>query len=297
MFNRDDLLRDLGDPYTRNVLGRFRRFIRVPPKVLDGIAHDALTETWGKNNFVLEKYLAVHVPWSIEQHRYTQSATQFYTTAGHLQTRYGTPLYLVFERNERPGGAPWWLVLAGSQIAAPELPTPPEIPSPPVIPPGAEVVMMHDHILGDHADLVPFLRDTPPVAQMCAVSGAIQWSLNRGLQMAYWYYGKMNYLVPLYLKSREDITLAPDLIAPIQVNPESLLVRTVLEPSMPYANARVAVRRHDQLPHWLLDGWAAYAVRAQEADIEDPEQPAFVEIRGVGTVGDVPVREGSVRPT
>src|SRR2546422_1866352 len=99
MFNRDDLVRQLGDPYTKNVVERFRRFAFVPPKVLDGIAREALSETWGKDNYVLEKYLAVHVPWSIEQSRYTQSANQFYTTAGHLQTRYGTPLYLVFEKN------------------------------------------------------------------------------------------------------------------------------------------------------------------------------------------------------
>lgn len=151
-------------------------------------------------------------------------------------------------------------------------------PPPPAVPPGAEIVMMHDHILGDHADLVPFLKDTPPVAQMCAVSGAIQWSLNRGLQMAYWYFGKMNHLVPLYLKSREDITLAPDLIAPIQVNPDSLLVRTVLEPSMPYADARVAVRRHDQLPHWLLDAWTAYADKVRWRSLRtQSSRPLFLD--------------------
>ena len=134
--------------------------------------------------------------------------------------------------------------------------------------------MIHDHILGERVDRVPFLRQTPPVAQMCAVSGAIQWSLNRGLQLSYWYFGRMNYLVPLYLQTREDITLAPDLIAPIQINPDSLLVRTVLEPAMPYANARVSVKRHDQLPHWLLDGWAEFAEKAQEQQLEDPEMQA-----------------------
>jgi hypothetical protein len=106
---------------------------------------------------------------------------------------------------------------------------------------------------------------------MCAVSGAIQWSLNRGLHLPCYYYGKMNYLVPLYLTTREDITQPPDLIAPVQVNENSLLVRTVLTPAMPYANARVAVRRHDQLPPWLLASWAEQADRATEAEIEDPE--------------------------
>jgi hypothetical protein len=131
--------------------------------------------------------------------------------------------------------------------------------------------MMHDHILGENAERVPFLRDTPPVAQMCAVAGAIQWSLNRNLQMPYWYFGRMNYLVPLYLQNRENITLAPDLIAPVQVNPDSLIVRTILAPHMPYANARVAVKRYDQLPAWMLSAWADYASQMTESEIEDPE--------------------------
>jgi len=52
---------------------------------------------------------------------------------------------------------------------------------------------------------VGFLADTPPVAQMCAVAGAIQWSLNRGLHLNNWYFGRMNYIVPLCLQSRENM--------------------------------------------------------------------------------------------
>ena len=81
----------------------------------------------------------------------------------------------------------------------------------------------------------------------------------------------MNYLVPLYLQDRADITQAPDIIAPVQVNSDSLLVRTVLLPHMPYANARVAVKRHDHLPHWMVDGWRQDALRLTEGQIEDPE--------------------------
>ncbi|MEH2438228.1 MAG: hypothetical protein V7K25_29205 [Nostoc sp.] len=81
----------------------------------------------------------------------------------------------------------------------------------------------------------------------------------------------MHYLVPLYLQTREDITRAPDAVAPVQVNLNSLLVRTVLQPHMPYAKARIAIKRHDQLPSWLLSSWIEYADQASEATIEDPE--------------------------
>ena len=270
-FEQDELLLAWGDPYTNLVVDRLHRFAFIPNEQLDRLADTALRENWGKNNYVLKKYLAVHVAWSVEQGKFTEGENQFYVTAGHLQTRYGTPIYLAFGRNKSQGRVPFYLEAVKSGMSAPKLPVPPEIPKPIEIQAGVEIVMMHDHILNDNAGRVKYLAQTPRVAQMCAVSGAIQWSLNRKLHLAYWYYGQMSYLVPLYLNSREDITLAPDLIAPIQVNPGSLLVRTVLEPVMPFANARVAVQRHDQLPHWLLQAWKEHAAAATEDEIENPE--------------------------
>lgn len=271
MFEQEQLIADLGDSRTNQVVQRFQAFAFMPNAIIDSLAEQALSEQWGANNYVLKKYLAVQVPWAIEQGSYTVSSNQFYVRAGHLQTRYGTPLYLVFEANEPGHSQPYVLKHAGSDISAPSLPTEPELPSPPDVPSGAEIVMLHEHILGDNSDRVPFLSGTPFVAQMCAVSGAIQWSLNRGLQLPYWYFGTMNYLVPLYLQSREDITKAPDVIAPIQITNNSLIVRTVLEPHMPYANSRVSVKRHDQLPHWMLSAWGEYAEQVTEEEIDEPE--------------------------
>ncbi|WP_082782877.1 DUF3825 domain-containing protein [Acetobacter cerevisiae] len=273
-IEQGEMMQAFGDPYTNHVVSRLHRFAFIPPDLLNKLSDIALPEEWGNNKYVLKKYLAVHVAWSIEQGQFTKGDEQFYVTAGHLQTRYGTPIYLAFSRNRNHGREPFYLVAVGSNISAPTLPIPPVIPSPAQVPVGAEIVMMHDHILGDNANRVSFFSDTPWVSQMCAISGAIQWSLNRQLKLPYWYYGKMSYVVPLYLNSREDITSEPDLIAPIQVNPESLLVRTVLKPEMPYANARVAVQRHDLLPHWLLQAWKNHAQNATEEEIENPEMVA-----------------------
>lgn len=270
-ITQQELLDALGTRFTNQAVARLRALTHIPRGLLESLANAALSENWGNELYVLEKYLAVQIAWSIEQERYATSDDQLFISAGHLQTRYGTPLYLVFERNRNPRQQPLYCVHAGSDIAAPELPPSPEIPEAPQIPKGVEIVMLHEHILQDHADRVPFLGQTPPVAQMCAVSGAIQWALNRGLELPYWYFGRMNYLVPLYMQDRENITLAPDLIAPIQVNPDSLIVRTVLLPYMPYANARVSVRRHDQLPHWMLDAWNESAENVSNDQIDDPE--------------------------
>lgn len=270
-IGREEFLAALGTPNTNQAVGRFKALGHIPHLQLETLSKAALNENWRNDLYVLEKYLAVHVAWSIEQNRYTKSDRQLFVTAGHLQTRYGTPLYLVFEENRNPGQQLLYCVHSGSNISAPELPRSPEIPEAPDIPRGVEIIMLHEHILQHNADRVPFLGQTPPVSQMCAVSGAIQWALNRGLELPYWYYGRANYLVPLYMQNRENITLAPDLIAPIQVNPDSLIVRTVLLPHMPYANARVSVRRHDELPHWMLDAWNASANELSATQIDDPE--------------------------
>ncbi len=271
MIEHDDLIAALGDPITNRVVQRLHDFAFIPAELLDELSDQALPENWGPHRHILKKYLAVHVAWSIEQNKYTVGGDQLYVTAGHLQTRYGTPLYLVFAPNRNPNREPYYLVAVGSHIAAPALPVPPEIPEPPRIRRGAEIVMMHDHILDDNQDRVPFLVDTPRVAQMCAIAGSIQWSINRGLELPYWYFGTMSYVVPLYLESRENITDAPDLIAPVQVNPDSLLVRTVLKSHMPFGNARVAVQRHNQLPHWLLAAWEQQAEQVTEQQLDDPE--------------------------
>jgi hypothetical protein len=273
MFEQQSLLDQLGSNSTNHVVARFNRFAFMHNDRLANLAADCLTENWGNNHFALRFYLSVMIPWSIEQGNFTHSENQIYLTAGHLQTRYGTPLYLVFEQNERDD-PPWFLVTHGSHIAAGDLPIPPQIPEAPEIPVGAEIVMMHDHILADHPERIPFLQDTPRVAQMCAIAGAVQWSLNRNLEFCYWYYGKMHYLVPLYLETREDITRAPDAIAPVQINRDNLLVRTVLEPHMPYAKARVGTHRHDQLPTWLLAAWAEHAATITEDAIENPDGDA-----------------------
>lgn len=271
MVSKEEILEWMGTSLTPRVTERLQRMAYIPDTVMQTLASECLNENWGADLFVLEKYLSVHVGWSVEQSRFTVTDDQLFVSAGWLQSRYGTPLYLVFEKNRNPGRQPLALVRAGSRISAPQLPIPPEIPDGPHIPRGVEIVLSHDHILADNADRVAFLAQTPPVAQICAVSGAIQWALNRSLQLPYWYYGRMNYVVPLYLTSRENVAMAPDLVAPVEVSEQMLLVRTVFLPHMPYANARVAASRHDRLPPWMLDCWNREAANMQKHKMEDPE--------------------------
>lgn len=81
MFEQQLLKEQFGNPYTNRTVERLQRFAYIPPHFLELLSSSALTEEWGNKNFVLEKYLAVHIAWSIEQGRYTHSENQLYVTA------------------------------------------------------------------------------------------------------------------------------------------------------------------------------------------------------------------------
>jgi hypothetical protein len=78
VFPQQELLESLGPPITNEVVARLRGFAHVPRAIVERLRADALAEVWGQNLFVLEKYLAVNLAWSIEQEKYTQSNNQFY---------------------------------------------------------------------------------------------------------------------------------------------------------------------------------------------------------------------------
>ena len=62
MFEQQELLEQLGSPYTNHVVDRFHHFAVLTPATLASLASQALSEQWGDDEYVLEKYLAVHEP-------------------------------------------------------------------------------------------------------------------------------------------------------------------------------------------------------------------------------------------
>ena len=102
---------------------------------------------------------------------------------------------------------------------------------------------------------IPGIGDAPTIALSCALAGAVQWALHRGLAVRQIHGGGRGYFAPVYLTGREDLTAAPDLVAPILVQGERLVVRTLLDPHVAYSPARAVVERWEQLPGWLLDAW------------------------------------------
>jgi len=110
------------------------------------------------------------------------------------------------------------------------------------------------HILDENTDRGVSKRDAACCPNVRG-AGAIQWSINRNLQLPYWYFGKMNYIVPLYLQSRENITLNQTL------SRQYKLIQTAYSSERSYyLTCRMQTlgsqfKRQDQLPPWLLDCW------------------------------------------
>ncbi len=261
---RDQLLADFGEEYL-SIQSLFQ-FCFVPGGRLNLLKELTPVEEWGQNNFVLLKYLAVHVRLAIEQGRYVWNGDQIVLAAGRLSSIKGMPLYLGLVRNSTPDENPWVLNWVGERPSTAELPEPADLGDWPVLEPGREVVIACDLAADERRAKLGVLADAPLLVQTSAVAGAVHWSLFRRLGVRQIHGGGRGYFLPVYLTTREDLTVSPELVAPVQVQGERLIVRTLLDPHVAYSPARAVVERWEQLPTWLLDAWDA----ATEGGAGDP---------------------------
>jgi hypothetical protein len=230
---REQLLIDFGDEYL-SIQSLFQ-FCFVPGGRLSLLKELTPVEEWGMNNFVLLKYLAVHIRLSIEQGRYAWNGDQIVLTAGRLFSSKGVPLYIGLVRNSTPDENPWVLNWVGERPSTAELPEP--------------------AASDDRRAKLGALAEATLVVQSSAIAGAVHWSLHRNLAVRQIHGGGRGYFVPVYFTSRDDLTVSPELVAPIQVQSNRLVVRTLLDPHVAYSPARAVVERWEQLPSWLLDAW------------------------------------------
>lgn len=283
--NRDQLLADFGDEYL-SIQSLFQ-FCFVPGGRLSLLKELTPIEEWGMNNFVLLKYLAVHIRLSIEQGRYVWNGDQIVLTAGRLSSVKGVPLYIGLVPNSTPDENPWVLNWVGERPSTAELPEPADLGEWPLLDPRNEVVIACDLASDERRSKLGALADVTSVVQGAAIAGAVHWSLHRNLAVRQIHGGGRGYFVPVYLSSRDDLTVAPELVAPIQVQSNRLVVRTLLDPHVAYSPARAVVERWEQLQSWLLDAWdqategghidsgdRGVAVAADPGDADDEGQDA-----------------------
>ena len=168
---REELLADFGEDYL-SIQSLFQ-FCFVPGGRLNLLKELTPEEEWGANNFVLLKYLSVHVRLAIEQGRYVWNGDQIVLTAGRLSTAKGVPLYLGLVRNSTPDENPWVLNWVGERPSCTELPEPTDLGAWPELNPRTEVVMACDFDSEERRARMPALGDASPVAMACAVSSVV----------------------------------------------------------------------------------------------------------------------------
>ena len=268
--SRDELLEDFGDEYL-SIQSLFH-FCFVPGGRLNLLKDLTLDEQWGDNNFVLLKYLAVHVRLSIEQGLYVWNGDQIVLTAGHLTTPTGAPIYLGLVQNSTPDENPWVMNWIGERPSCSELPEPTDLGQWPELDVSAEPVIACDLGSDERRARLPELSLMPVVTQVSAVAGALQWALHRGLAVRQIHGGGRGYFAPIYLGSRDDLTCAPDAVAPILVQGSRLVVRTLLDGHVAYSPARAVVQRWEELPSWLLDAWDSATEGGRPSSNEEAEE-------------------------
>ena len=273
--SRAELEQDFGEDYL-SIQSLFQ-FCFVPGGRLSLLKELAPEEEWGQNNFVLLKYLAVHIRVGIEQGRYVWNGDQIVMTAGHLTTAKGLPLYLGLVKNSTPNENPWVMNWVGERPSCAELPEPPDLGDWPKADPSYEIVVACDLASEERRFNLPGLDGDSAIAQSSAVTGAIHWAMHRKLAVPQIHGGGRGYFVPIFLSNRDDLTAAPDLVAPLMVQQNRIVVRTLLDPHVAYSPARAVVERWEQLPAWLLDAWDAATENmasqsAAEADEEDDQE-------------------------
>ena len=172
-----ELVKDFGGEYL-SIQSLFQ-FCFVPGGRLGLLREMSPEEEWGQNNFVLLKYLAVHIRLGIEQGHYVWNGDQIVMTAGHLSTSKGIPMYLGLVKNSTPDENPWVLNWVGERPSCSELPEPAELGVWPELDARREVVIACDLDADERRARLPGLVDAPAVTLVSAVTGALHWALHR----------------------------------------------------------------------------------------------------------------------
>lgn len=266
---REELLADFGEEYL-SIQSLFR-FCFVPSGRLGLLKDLALDEEWGVNNFVLLKYLAVHLRLAVEQGAYVWNGDQIVMTAGRLLSRGGAPIYVGVVANSTPEDNPWVLNWVGERPSSGVLPEPPDLGEWPELKAGTEIVVACDPADPERKVRVPHIDGAPSTALVSAIAGAVHWALFRGLAVRQIHGGGRGHFLPIYLTDRDDICRAPDLVCPVVGQSERVIVRTLLEPHVAYSPARAVVERCEQLPNWLLDAWESASEERSERSERESE--------------------------
>ena len=216
-----------------------------------------IEEPWGEDLKHLKIYLGDNFEIAKKNNKIHVDAEKAVWQPGYLLNKSGDPIWLTYRKNPIEGKQPWKFnkhmvstCPVGVEAKSLEIKyTYPDFES------EFELNINHDHIINDNRDRLEevfegiFKEKLNGYLVYKAIVGEIEMQKRRNTAIPQWYMEEYQFLIPLCLKSPNNV----DLVAALQPKDKKYYVRTLLYPNQAYAHARSVVKNRLNLPHWIVE--------------------------------------------
>jgi len=233
------------------------------PSILSDLKSNLMAEPWGKNNKILSTYINVNFEIAYSEAKiYEDEANGIaFWKVGNLVSIAGDPLWFVYELNPREEQK-WNFKKTYFGSLLPSLNNDKTIDDYQIqykIPPFYSSSQFTldpktvEHIMSENKDRLVhvFGEDLAKNAHMLfrTILGELELQKKRSDVMAQWYFGKYQFLMPLYLKSPNEVSLTATL-EPLD-DVKQYKVRTLLYPEYAYPHIRAVVKNRSSITGWM----------------------------------------------
>lgn len=233
------------------------------PYILDELKKSLMSEPWGANCKILNQYINVNFEIACSEnkiHEEEQRNIAFWKV-GNLVSLAGDPLWFIYEKNTR-GPQKWNFKRLYFGTALPisnlnesiddyqlQYQTPHFYSSWQFSLEPATI----EHIMTDNKSRLEsvFGKQLSQNGHMLfrTILGELELQKKRSDVMNQWYYGKYQFLMPLYLENSEKVSLTATL-EPLEEN-KLYKVRTLLYPEYAYPHVRALVKNRSAITGWM----------------------------------------------
>ncbi len=231
--------------------------------ILGELSNELMIEPWGKDNKILSTYINVNFEIAFSENRIYQNEEEgvAFWKVGNLVSIAGDPLWFLYENNVR--GTQKWNYKKSYYGTLPPISNLMDSADnyqiqyeTPFFNSSWQFVLEPktiEHIMSSNKDRlkVVFGEDLAENSHMLfrTILGELELQKKRSDVMKQWYYEKYQFLMPLYLKSPNEVSLTATL-EPI-TDHKQYKVRTLLYPEYAYPHVRAVVRNRSAITGWM----------------------------------------------
>lgn len=233
------------------------------PYILAELKSSLMAEPWGTNSKILSQYINVNFEIAYSEGRIFEDKDQgtAFWKVGNLVSLAGDPLWFIYEMNPR-GTQPWNFKKPHYGTVLPisnlnkliddfqiQYQTPPFFSSWQFILEPQTV----EHIMNENKERLEsvFGAELARNSHMLfrTILGELELQKKRSDVMNQWYFGKYQFLMPLYLKNADKVSLTATLEPLDEV--KQYKIRTLLYPEYAYPHVRAIVKNRSAITGWM----------------------------------------------